>query len=320
MEFINRLWKESLIGEHPLETLKRLKGISQSQLNDLICSYAMRTVVFDFSNATEIRHTLRDELNSSYITRRLTVLNDISILNGRYIVPSHLAPQDYGYNIVRLYPDAGNENGQIDITFRKHDNSNAGGGGTRTAFVFVKADMSARYSEVFRNDFTATLNIDYGEEEIFMLVCGAPEVHHNYAWEPGFPKIYRFPWEIRIEGARPMGYTDVPNSEYKDVGGTYHPNGRGFVASTANVSPTAYVGTKAVVLDNAVVEGYARIEGAAVVKDNARVQDNSLISGFTIVGGNAVIKDNAKVLDFSRVNHGALIGGSATIKGSAAVF
>lgn len=320
MELINRLWRESEIGEHPLETLKRLKGIGQNDLNDMFASYAMRNITFDYSNGDEIRYTLENEIDSRHITRRFTIPADISVLNGRYIVPRHRAPQDYGYNIVRLYPDVDNESGIINITFRIHDNYKAGGGGTRTGFVFVTASGTARYSDIYRDGFDAEISLGEGEEELYMVVTGAPGRHHNYSWEPGFPKIYRFPWEMRLEGARPMGYTNDPNEELKDVGGAYHSNGRGFVAFTANVSSTAYVGTKAVVLDNAVVSGNARIEGAAVVRGEAQVTDNAVVSGFARVGGNARLGNDAEISEYARVDQGAVISGNAKVKGSAAVF
>jgi len=145
-------------------------------------------------------------------------------------------------------------------------------------------------------------------------------VHHNYAWEPGWPKIYRFPWEIRIDGAYPDGYQPDLNAGYKSVAGSPHSNGGGFVAATATVASTVYVGPKAVVVGTANVTGNVRISGKAVVKDNARVQGNAIVDGFAVVGGNALVSENAKVTDFARVNNGAQILGSAIIRGSASVF
>lgn len=320
MELINRLWRESNIGEHPLQTLKRLKGIDQYGLNDLFGMYTMRNVTFDYSNGAEVRYSLANEIDNRYITRRFTTLEPISVPKGRYIVPRHLAPQDYGYNIVRLYPDEDNETGIFSITFRIHDNAIAGGGGTRTGFVFVTNDGTARYSDLYRNDFTAEITPEAGETAIYMVVTGAPNQHHNYAWEPGFPKIYRFPWEIRIVGAKPAGYNSDPNASYKPGSGRIHPNGGGFVAYTASVSLTAYVGPQAVVKGTAIVSGNARIEDAAVILDQTIVGESAVISGHAVVSGNAVVKGDAVVTDYARVSHGANISGNARIEGSGSVF
>lgn len=318
MEFINRLWRESDIGEHPLQTLKRLKGIGQDGLNDLFAAYAMRNVTFDYSNGKEIRYSLKYDVDSRYITRRFTIPEEISSVTGRYIVPRHLAPQDYGYNIIRLYPDT--DTSGISVTFRIHNNADAGGGGTKTGFVFVKDDGTVRYSSVYNDDFTADFKMGDSESELYMVVTGAPDQHHNYAWEPGFPKIYRFPWEMRLEGAKPNGYNDDPSAEYKPLSGRSHINGGGFTSYTASVSASAYIGPDAVVRDYAVVGPGARIEGAAVVMENAVIEGNAVVAGFAVVGGNANVKGDARIEEYARVNNGAVISGNARIRGSASVF
>ncbi len=320
MELINRLWRESYIGEHPLETLKRLKGLNQDGLNDLFGSYAMRNVIFDYSNGDEIRYTLQHEIDHRYITRRFTIPELISITNGRYIVPEHLAPQDYGYNIVRLYPDEGNETGLVKVTFRIHENNNAGGGGNRTGFVFVKENGSVRYSQLYRDDFDTQITLESDDSELYMVVTGAPDQHHNYPWEPGFPKIYRFPWEMRIEGARPEGYNYNARDDYKPAAGRIHPNGGGFVAYTASVSPTAFVSKNAAVVGKAVVSDNVRIEDVAIVMEDAVIEDNAVVSGFSIVGGNAIVREKAVISEYAYINNGAVISGEAQVKGSGSVF
>ncbi len=42
----SRLWSESMRNEHPLETLKRIKGLEQSGLNDYLWGYAKKTSCF----------------------------------------------------------------------------------------------------------------------------------------------------------------------------------------------------------------------------------------------------------------------------------
>lgn len=320
MELINRMWRESNFGEHPLQTYKRLKGFSQSDLNDQFGHYAMRNVMFDYSNGNEIRYTVNSEVDKRYITRRFTVLEEISSIKGRYIIPRHMAPQDYGYNIVRIHPATGNTERRITVKFRGHSNAPSGGAGWRSGFVFVRNNGTVRYSELFRNDFEQEITYEADDKEIYLVVTAAPTVHHNYAWEPGWPKIYRFPWEIRIDGAYPDGYQPDPNAKYKTVAGASHPNGGGFVASTATVASTAYVGPKAVVIGNASVTGNSRVTGQAVVMDNARIQGNAIIDGFAVAGGSATVTENAKVIEYAKVNNGANISGSAIIKGSASVF
>jgi carbonic anhydrase/acetyltransferase-like protein (isoleucine patch superfamily) len=320
MELINRMWRESNIGEHPLQTYKRIKGTDQSGLNDQFGYYAMKNVAFDYSNGDEIRYAVNSRVDKRYITRRFTVLSEINRYKGRYAVPHILAPQDYGYNLVRIYPAAGNTDKKFSITFKGHGNSPSGGAGWRSGFVFIKNNGTVRYSQLFRDGFEAEMPYEADDKEIYLVVTAAPSVHHNYAWEPGWPKIYRFPWEIRLTGAVPEGYQPDPNAQYKTVPGSPHHNGGGFVAATATVASGVYVGPNAVVTGTANVSGSARITGQAVVMDNARVSGNAIIDGYAVVGGNAAVTENAKVGEYARVNNGSNIQGSAMIKGSASVF
>jgi hypothetical protein len=73
--------------------------------------------------------------------------------------------------------------------------------------------------------------------------------------------------------------------------GAPHPNGGGWVASTAKVAKTAYVGLGAMVLDNAEVldnasvEEYAILRGHAKLSDNARVGGQGFVEGTTSLSG-----------------------------------
>ena len=78
----------------------------------------------------------------------------------------------------------------------------------------------------------------------------------------------RFPYRVKLEGAEPAGI----DPEFAKVEGAKHPNGGGFVASTASVAPEAYVGPNARVLGQAKVSGNARIDDYAVVDGKAIVE------------------------------------------------
>ena len=67
--------------------------------------------------------------------------------------------------------------------------------------------------------------------------------------------------------------------------GAPHPNGGGWVASTAKVDPTAYVAPGAMVLGNARVLNNACVEEYAVVKDNAHLSGDARVGGQVFAGG-----------------------------------
>lgn len=77
--------------------------------------------------------------------------------------------------------------------------------------------------------------------------------------------------------------------------GGRHPNGGGWVQSTAKVAPTAYVGPNAMVLDT------AQVLDKAIIDDFGIVSGNAVVSGNARVCGQGVVKEKAKVGGYSRV-------------------
>jgi hypothetical protein len=93
-----------------------------------------------------------------------------------------------------------------------------------------------------------------------------------------------------------------------------HSNGGGWVADTAIVDKTAYVGPNAQVYGNAWVSGDARVYGYARVSGGARV------SGYAWVYGNAQVSGNARVSGGAQVYGNAQMYGNAWVSGDAQVF
>jgi len=79
------------------------------------------------------------------------------------------------------------------------------------------------------------------------------------------------------------------DSALRIADGAPHPNGGGWVASTAKVAPTAYVAPGAMVLDSAEVLDNARVEEYAIVKDSARISGSARAGGQAFVGGKTTL-------------------------------
>ncbi|MBN1416994.1 MAG: DUF1533 domain-containing protein [Bacteroidales bacterium] len=320
MEELNLIWRNAEEGDHPLESFRNNRGYTQEQLNDEIGHYAMRNVTWDYSIGEMIRGYFRNQIDPIYVCREFTIMDTIPGKPGYYIVPKYLAPRDYGYNIIPLYPKEGANT--ITVTFSGYDNEPAGGAGWRYGFVAVDASGSSRYSELYAEQQSeVNFALDAGDERVFFIVTGAPKTHHNYrAWEPGDPKIYRYPYNIQVEGALPAGYLPGYNSQKDQYPGAPHSNGGGWVASTATVEASVYVGPNAQVLGQAQVTGSARIEDYAIVQDNAQVSGAAVIRSNAIVGKNARVRNNAIVEKTARVYSGCNIYGNAIITGSAIAY
>ena len=120
-----------------------------------------------------------------------------------------------------------------------------------------------------------------------------------------------------------------------------HPKGGGWIADTAHVDDTCYVGPyaqvygKAKVTDNAKIDGYAKVFGEArVMQDakiygSAKIYQNAIVSGRARVSGNAkvygnsIVTDDTLVFEFaevyenSRVRNYCEVHGNAKVKGHA---
>src|ERR1035437_4274070 len=95
-----------------------------------------------------------------------------------------------------------------------------------------------------------------------------------------------------------------------------HGIGGGWVAATAQVDSTVYVGEDAVVFGRAELMGNARVEdhacvfGTAFVCENARITDYASVSGHAYVAGHAVISFKARVFGKANVDGYAKVGGT----------
>jgi hypothetical protein len=326
IDMVTRLWRESRPAEHPLMTLRRLKGWSQSALNDFIYDYATRDVAFDYPTRgfgaamrrqREIYRT--DRGVNHFLWREHTVLERVDSASGHYRVDDDAAPQEYGFNVIPLHPTCASR--AVQVRFRGHDESDSDAG-WRWGFVAVAADgVSARYGGVARSsDSSATFTMTPGETELYLVIVGASSTHTSYEWEPGWPRIRRFPYEVRIENALPEGYQAGYRDELRRLFPlARHVNGGGWVSADAIVAATVYVGPNAVVLGASRLGGNVRVEGRARLERVTAEGNVGFDGDATVVGGtyrdSTVVTDRALLYDCT-VSGGARIGGNAFSWGS----
>lgn len=334
-QMTTRLWKESVRNEHPLMTLRRLKGLDQEGLNDYLWGYAQKQATFDYkaNSHDEVVETgnfgevIRNEINNiswrnpRFLWKQYTILDKVDGASNRYVVNDDWAPQDYGVNVIRLHPTCSQDDKKVFVKFKGHTEVNNNVAGWRYGFVTSKPNGTvSRYSEMHEaNEAEISFELLDGEEEIFLVVMGAPKEHTSYVWEPGYPKIKRYPYEIAVENALPEGHQDPAafRSTWK-TNGHLHSNGGGWVSNNANVASSVYVGPYAVVRSgnisgNVRIEGHAWVEGATV-RDNVIIRDNACVFRGTY-SGNAIVEGNAFV-ENGGANTNALVTGNVFAFGS----
>lgn len=99
-----------------------------------------------------------------------------------------------------------------------------------------------------------------------------------------------------------------------------HPNGGGWVADTAHVDDSVYVGPRAWVYENARLFFDARITGESRVFGSCLVSDGARVSGRAQVFGSCWVSGGAKVSGKAQVFGNAWVYGKARVFGRARVF
>lgn len=317
---VNALWSQApkdsgpdAATADPMEVLMLSRGWTLTQLNDAFGDWAMRNAHWDYVNpdGSDQGKIYRREYGG-YEPQlgdrilRTTTLDPINLANRQFAVPAAWAPQRWGYNIVRLHPDAGAT--QAKVTFRGIVQAapavaNLPGlanepsvipppaSGWRWGLVSVGADGNARYSPLQRGaDGQVTIALQSGDTGLYLIVVGAPDSFHHIRAEQPYYSIYRYPWMAQFEGALPEGFQ--ANAPEPVPGGHRHPNGGGWVAEAATVESTAFVGPWARVLSGA-VRGNARVEDHAVVY-GGQLLDHARAGGLSVIRGNTVLRDRAR--------------------------
>ena len=247
-------------------------------------------------------------------------------------VPKHQAPQQLGWNICPLEFSSP---GTVTARLTGYVNPERGSD-WRAGFVAVTRGGQPVYGDVFAPGADQSFTIGEDIQELYLVVCAVPTKLMTIDMTGDFRSFEQepFPYRVKLTGCQPKNLLalDAPPE-----GGAAHPNGGGFVASSARAEASAFIGPDARVLGNSRVLGQARIDGRAVVRDStvrdhalvtghALVTEESTVGGYAVVGGFAMIKnrsvvqDRATVLEHAMISSGKTCGGDVTVKGLANVY
>jgi hypothetical protein len=244
---------------------------------DMVGEYAARSAEFD----GELQHALKRRFTEV----RRSWLEPVDPGEGLYRGAREEAPEPFGINIIALEAEDGA--GEITVDFQgRHDPEVFSD--WRACIVAVGADGRSRYTPLW-NKGEMTMERREGDQRYWLTVAATPTALLTTGFAFGGRGGVRYPYEVRLTGARPGPIGDVPG------GGGCHPNGGGWIAASAEVAESAYVGPNAMVLDRAKVLDHAVIEDHAVIRQNAVVSGNARVSGQAVVSGNAELSGYARI-------------------------
>lgn len=312
---VNEMWTTS--GEDPFTSIQKSRGWTIAQLNDFFGDWAMHNVVWDYkATPGAFRSSYGNITQTDRAERRLRLmpleaLDNAWATNRRFVVPFHGAPQRFGYNVVRLYPQAGATSVTVKFRGINQTGSNAdfrwGLVATNTAFT------SARYSAMKSGlDGETTFKVNAGEP-LFLVVTATPSVFQTITWDQDYNTIWRFPYMVELANAWPQGFQNGV-LDACPTGTQRHSNGGG--CAPASTPTTVFVGPYAKILSGATVTGNARIEDQATIVrgtvSGGTVGGLTILNGFT-VSGTATVRTTFYPMGFFEGNQSAT--GTANIYG-----
>ncbi|MFY0573842.1 DUF6055 domain-containing protein [Cystobacter fuscus] len=297
---VNEIWTSSPSND-PFSQIMKTRGWNISQLNDFFGEWAMHNVTWDYKDPPP---TSGGNQGPTYRARygaittksrpeqrlRLTQLEPLDgnyATNRRFVTPSNWAPQRWGYNIVRLYPETGATS--VTVTFRGVTQSGADSDWRWGLVATDSAITTPRYSAMQRGaDSTLEFCINPGES-LFLVVVGTPSVQKQIVWDQMYNTIHRYPWMVQLANAWPEGFKNG-SQDACPTGTKRHSNGGGCV--TSSVPASVYVGPYAQVLGGT-VSGSARIEDHAVVLSGN--VSGGTVTGLSVLTNNFGVSGSARV-------------------------
>lgn len=196
--FIGRLWRSAEKGEDPVLTYKRLTQMDQKTFNDDIFEAYRRFITWDLDRVANVA--------SNYANQHYTKLEQIAD-DWYRIAPNH-TPQNYGYNGIRLDGFVSGSDVSLDfegivngIDYRILNIENAG---WRYGFVAHKKDGSRIYGDIGRDsNGSIKFMVPADTEYLWLVVSGAPTVHHIHLIDGDEKNDEQWPYKIRVYGALP---------------------------------------------------------------------------------------------------------------------
>ena len=205
--FIGRMWRETVPYEDPVQTYKRMNGLTQEQFNDETMEGYMRMATWDIDGVRDrAKHRIGQHKN------RLKVLDAAT---STYIADPAYCIQNYGYHITNMRrPAAGTVvkahfTGLTDAegyhyVYKQY-------AGWRYAFVALSSDGTRTYGEVKADkEGIAELTIPTGCTRLFFVVMGAPTQHWCHPWTSGTASSNwpqndeQWPYQVQFENTKPQ--------------------------------------------------------------------------------------------------------------------
>ena len=276
---VNAIWTGTSAND-PFTAIMNAQKWNIAQMNDFMGEWAMHNVTWDYQDPAPAstagknqgalfrsNYGLVTDTAKSERRLRMVKMEPLDLPSRRFVVPLLHAPQRWGYDLVRLYPDPGATS--VTVTFRGVLQT---GADPDFRFGLVATDSgitTPRYSGMQKGTDGALDFCVNASESLFLVVMATPSVQKQIVWDQLYPSIYRYPYMIGLTNAWPDGYQSGMQAACPS-GTARVSNGGG--CGPASLPSTVYVGP------------YAQVLGGTV-SGSARIDDHAVVLGGTVSGG-----------------------------------
>ncbi len=188
-DFIADLWRAARKSNDVVSVYKTLTKIDQDKFNEENYQQAAKQICYDMPRIKAAC--------AKYANKHSSTLAEADS-EGWQSISSDRIPQQYGYNGIEL--DTPQQCKKVSIDFRGE--GTAKNAGWRFGFVWVKADGSIVYSDMYKADksgdiVSATIDLDDSYTHLWLVVTAAPSVH-TYLSEENTDNYAQYPYSVRI--------------------------------------------------------------------------------------------------------------------------
>jgi len=234
IDFMGRLWRESVNLEDPVEAYKRINSINQDQLNDEMYEHAARLTSWDLPALINF--------GQNYTNKRAQV--KMNLLPDEYWqIDPDVCIENYGYNSIKL--NVPTVETLVKVNFKGmagtpgFRSKNIASAGWKFGFVALLKDGTRVYSDVTSAKYTngrnpeTTLEFNCPEhcEKLWLVVSGAPQIHWKHAWDDDNTNDEQWPYQIKFEntnllmrGSGPIKNLNLSYDLEMEPRSNYNPN------------------------------------------------------------------------------------------------
>lgn len=214
-DFMGKLWRAAKSPEDPVDTYKRLTGITQEQFNDEIFEQAARLTTWDLPSIKA--------RGASFIDSRAQVKMSQGS-DSYWSVDKAVTPENYGYNSVKLNAPANAMT--VSVKFKGkagasgYRSLNLAKAGWRYGFVALLKDGTRVYSEMATAKYANGTNpegslafpVPANCSKLWLVVTGAPQEHWHHAWDDNDDNDEQWPYAVQLGNTNLLGQPNPPLS------------------------------------------------------------------------------------------------------------